>query len=158
MLVTTSRDPSTRLGTFAKEVRLLLPTAIRLNRGNLVLPGLVGSAKANGLSDVIVLHEHRGTPTSLTVSHLPHGPTARFSLHNVLLRADSPDGKRGSVNEGYPHLIFEGFKTRLGTRVVSVLKHLWPPREAVGTKGPLGSRIITFRNVEDSIEVRHHVL
>lgn len=30
VLVTTSRDPSSRLGTFAKEVRLLLPTSIRL--------------------------------------------------------------------------------------------------------------------------------
>ncbi|KAG9628264.1 hypothetical protein KCU69_g21192, partial [Aureobasidium melanogenum] len=33
ILVTTSRDPSSRLGTFAKEIRLLLPTAVRLNRG-----------------------------------------------------------------------------------------------------------------------------
>lgn len=44
VLVTTSRDPSTRLGTFAKEVRLMLPTAIRLNRGNTILPDLVKSA------------------------------------------------------------------------------------------------------------------
>ncbi|KMU86140.1 U3 small nucleolar ribonucleoprotein IMP4 [Coccidioides immitis H538.4] len=31
-LVTTSRSPSSRLSTFAKEIRLLLPTSIRLNR------------------------------------------------------------------------------------------------------------------------------
>jgi U3 small nucleolar ribonucleoprotein protein IMP4 len=29
ILVTTSRDPSSRLSTFAKEIRLLLPTALR---------------------------------------------------------------------------------------------------------------------------------
>jgi U3 small nucleolar ribonucleoprotein protein IMP4 len=74
ILVTTSRDPSSRLGTFAKEIRLLLPTAIRLNRGNLILPNLVDSAKSSGLSDIVLLHEHRGTPTALTVSHFPHGP------------------------------------------------------------------------------------
>ncbi|KAI7687971.1 U3 small nucleolar ribonucleoprotein-like protein IMP4, partial [Hortaea werneckii] len=85
VLVTTSRDPSTRLGSFAKEIRLLLPTAIRLNRGNLILPNLVQSAKSSGLSDVILLHEHRGTPTAMTISHFPHGPTASFSLHNVVL-------------------------------------------------------------------------
>lgn len=157
VLVTTSRDPSTRLGTFAKEIRLLLPTAIRLNRGNLILPDLVKGAEANGLSDVILLHEHRGTPTALTVSHLPHGPTASFSLHNVVLRGDIPDAAKGTVSESYPHLIFEGFSTRLGQRVVKILKHIFPPREPLGPKTKLGSRVVTFKNVEDSIEVRHHV-
>ena len=117
-LVTTSRSPSTRLSTFSKEIRLLLPTAIRLNRGNLILPNLLSSAKASALSDIILLHEHRGTPTAMTICHLPHGPTASFSLHNVVLRADIPNASRGTVSESYPHLIFEGFTTKLGARVV----------------------------------------
>ncbi|KAK1819954.1 snoRNA-binding rRNA-processing protein imp4 [Friedmanniomyces endolithicus] len=141
---------------FAKEIRLLLPTAIRLNRGNLILPNLVGSAKSSGLSDLILLHEHRGTPTALTISHFPHGPTASFSLHNVVLRHDIPNASRGTVSESYPHLIFEGFTTRLGKRTVKILQHLFPPRES-GSAAKLGSRVVTFKNIEDSIEVRHHV-
>lgn len=152
-LVTTSRDPSSRLSSFAKEIRLLMPTSIRLNRGTLVLPDLVSSANAAALSDMILLHEHRGRPTAMTISHLPHGPTASFSLHNVVLRADIPNAARGTVAESYPHLIFEGFKTKLGNRVVQILKHLFPPIEA----GKVGNRVITFKNIEDSIEVRHHV-
>jgi U3 small nucleolar ribonucleoprotein protein IMP4 len=154
ILVTTSRDPSSRLGTFAKEIRLLLPTAVRLNRGNLVLANLVGSAVAGGLSDIVLVHEHRGTPTALTISHFPHGPTASFSLANVVLRADIPNASRGTVSESYPHLIFDGFTSKLGLRVVQVLKHLFPPRDgSVKT----GNRVVTFKNIEDSIEVRHHV-
>ncbi|KAK4944054.1 snoRNA-binding rRNA-processing protein imp4 [Elasticomyces elasticus] len=130
VLVTTSRDPSSRLSSFAKEIRLLLPTSIRLNRGNLVLPNLVGSALSSGLSDLILLHEHR------------------------VLRADIPNANRGTVSESYPHLIFEGFTTKLGQRVVKILSHLFPPREG-GSK--LGSRVVTFKNIEDSVEVRHHV-
>lgn len=152
-LVTTSRSPSARLSTFAKEIRLLLPTSIRLNRGNLVIPDMVASAKASALTDMVLLHEHRGTPTAITISHLPHGPTASFSLHNVVLRVDIPNSARGTVSESYPHLIFEGFTTKLGARVVQILKHLFPPRNT----GKLGSRVVTFRNKEDSIEVRHHV-
>jgi len=154
VLVTTSRDPSSRLGGFAKEIRLLLPTSIRLNRGNLILPNLVQSAQSSGLSDIILLHEHRGTPTALTVSHFPHGPTASFSLHNVVLRHDIPNASRGTVSESYPHLIFEGFTSKLGSRVVKILQHLFPPREGTAK---LGSRVVTFKNIEDSIEVRHHV-
>ncbi|KAM3507470.1 hypothetical protein MY11210_007137 [Beauveria gryllotalpidicola] len=157
ILVTTSRDPSARLGAFAKEIRLLLPTAIRLNRGNLILPELVRSAKASGLSDVIVLHEHRGTPTAMTLSHFPHGPTVSFSLHNVVLRHDIPGSVRGTVSESYPHLIFDGFETPLGKRVAKVLKHTFPPREPITSKNKMGSRVVTFKNIDDSIEVRHHV-
>lgn len=156
-LVTTSRSPSTRLATFSKEIRLLLPTAIRLNRGNTILPNLLSSAKAAALTDIILLHEHRGTPTAMTISHLPHGPTASFSLHNVVLRSDIPNASRGTVSESYPHLIFEGFTTRLGKRVVQILKHLFPPRDPPTSGAKLGNRVITFKNVEDSIEVRHHV-
>ena len=156
-LVTTSRSPSTRLSAFAKEIRLLLPTSIRLNRGTTILPNLVSSANASGLTDICLLHEHRGTPTALTVSHLPHGPTASFSLHNVLLRHDLPDSARGTVSESYPHLIFDGFTTPLGKRVVQILKHVFPPREAATTNQKVGNRVVTFKNIEDSIEVRHHV-
>lgn len=130
-----------------------MPTSIRLNRGTLVLNDLVASASASALSDMVILHEHRGTPTAITISHLPHGPTASFSLHNVVLRADIPNAARGTVSESYPHLIFEGFTTKLGKRVVQILSHLFPPREA----GKVGSRVVTFKNIEDSIEVRHHV-
>lgn len=160
ILITTSRSPSSRLGAFAKELRLLLPTSIRLNRGNLILPNLVASANAAGLSDLMILHEHRGTPTALTISHFPHGPTASFSLHNVLLRYDIPSATRGTVSEAYPHLVFDNFTTPLGQRVVQILKHLFPPREGVTPNTPaakLGNRIVTFKNIEDSIEVRHHV-
>ena len=157
VLVTTSRDPSARLAAFAKEIRLLLPTSVRLNRGNLILPDLVRSAQSAGLSDIALLHEHRGTPTALTLSHFPHGPTVSFSLHNVVLRHDIPGSVRGTVSEAYPHLIFDGFTSRLGERVVKVLKHLFPPREAITAKNKVGNRVVTFKNIEDSIEVRHHV-
>ncbi|KAK9474351.1 anticodon-binding protein [Dipodascopsis tothii] len=150
VVVTTSRDPSTRLSQFTKEIRLLFPTAVRLNRGNTVLPAFVKACKTAAVTDLIVLHEHRGVPTSLTVSHFPHGPTAAFSLHNVVLRHDLQNA--GSVSEAYPHLIFENFTTALGKRVVQILKHMFPP----GVKKD-SSRVITFANSGDFISVRHHV-
>lgn len=157
VLVTTSRDPSSRLQTFSKEIRLLFPTAIRLNRGSTILPNLVSSAQSAGLSDIILLGEHRGTPTTLVCSHQSHGPTVSFSLHNVQLRQDLPGSIRGTISEAYPHLIFEGFTSKLGLRIVQVLKHLFPPREAITNKTKLGNRVITFKNIDDIIEVRHHV-
>lgn len=142
--------------SFSKEIRLLFPTGIRLNRGNLVLPELVRSAQSERLSDVVLLHEHRGTPTAITISHFPHGPTLMASLHNVVLRADIPRSIKGTVSESYPHLIFENFQSPLGLRIVKILKHLFPPRDATANK-TAGNRVITFVNQDDCIEVRHHV-
>ncbi|KAJ8103308.1 anticodon-binding protein [Lipomyces tetrasporus] len=150
VVVTTSRDPSTRLGQFAKEIRLMLPTAVRLNRGNAVLPSLVKACRASSTTDLVILHEHRGVPTALTISHFPHGPTASFSLHNVVLRHDIQNA--GTVSESYPHLIFDNFTSPLGSRVVQVLKHAFPP----GVKKD-SARVITFANKGDFISVRHHV-
>lgn len=157
VLVTTSRDPSSRLAAFSKEIRLLLPTSVRLNRGGQRLPDLVNSAKTAGMSDLLLLHEHRGTPTALSLSHFDHGPTISFSLHNVVLRADIPRAISGTVSESYPHLIFEGFQTALGLRVKKILQHIFPPMEPNVAKVKSGNRVVTFKNIDDSIEVRHHV-
>ncbi|RYP06956.1 hypothetical protein DL764_002843 [Monosporascus ibericus] len=71
---------------------------------------------------------------------------ASFSLHNVVLRHDIPGSIRGTVSESYPHLIFDGFTTRLGERVVKILKHIFPPREPVTSKAKLGNRVVTFKS------------
>lgn len=78
-MVTTSRDPSSRLKQFAKEVRLIFPGATRLNRGNLVIGDLMDVCRQNEVTDIVVIHEHRGEPDGLIVCHLPFGPTAFFS-------------------------------------------------------------------------------
>ena len=51
----------------------------------------------------------------IIVSHLPYGPTAYFTLSNVVMRHDIPDV--GTMSEAYPHLIFHNFSSRLGERV-----------------------------------------
>ena len=145
VVVTTSRDPSSRLATFSKEIRLLFPTATRINRGNMIINDLVRGSQNAGQTDLITLHEKRGTPTALIVSHFPHGPTAKFSLHNVVLRGDIPGSLRGTVSEQYPHLIFDGFSTRLGNRVVKILKNLFPPMDPLNIKPKVGGRAVTFK-------------
>ncbi|CAX40304.1 U3 small nucleolar ribonucleoprotein, putative [Candida dubliniensis CD36] len=150
VVITTSRDPSVKLLQFSKEIKLMFPNSLKLNRGNYIISDLVSTCNRVQVSDMIILHEHRGVPSSITVSHFPHGPTAIFTLHNVKLRHDLPN--LGNVSESYPHLIFENFQSDLGKRVVKILQHLFPP----GVKKD-SSRVITFVNNDDYISVRHHV-
>lgn len=151
ILVTTSRDPSSRLTQFAKELKLIFPNAQRINRGSLVVSELVESCRAHEYSDLVIVHEHRGEPDGMVVCHLPYGPTAYFGIHNAVLRHDIGDkADVGTISEAYPHLIFENFTSKLGQRVVNILKHLFPAPK-IDTK-----RVLTFANKNDFISFRHH--
>ena len=46
-------------------MKLVLPNSQRLNRGNYVLSQLVSACKANDVTDLIILHEHRGEPGTI---------------------------------------------------------------------------------------------
>ena len=151
VLITTSRDPSSRLAQFSKELKLIFPNSQRLNRGGLVVGELIESCRSHEFTDLVVVHEHRGEPDGMVICHLPYGPTAYFGIHNAVLRHDIGDKKDvGTVSEAYPHLIFEGFGSKLGKRVADILKHMFPPPK-METK-----RVITFANVDDFISFRHH--
>lgn len=151
ILITTSRSPSSRLSQFAKELRLVFPNSTRLNRGAYTMDELAAAARSNGMTDMIVVHEHRGVPDAMVVSHFPHGPTVMFTLHNVTLRHEVASHGNSTVSEQYPHLIFDGFGGRLGERVKSALRFLFPvPRDDA-------RRVMTFANKNDFISFRHNV-
>ena len=151
ILITTSRDPSSRLNQFAKELKLIFPNAQRVNRGGLVVSQLVESCRAHEYTDLLVVHEHRGEPDGLVVCHLPYGPTAYFGIYNTVLRHDIGDKSEvGTVSEAHPHLIFDKFTSKLGSRVMGILQHLFPAPK------PDTKRVMTFANREDFISFRHH--
>ncbi|KAH6796489.1 Ribosomal RNA processing Brix domain protein [Perilla frutescens var. hirtella] len=152
IILTTSRDPSAPLIQFVKELTLVFPNAERMNRGGQVISEIIETYRSHDYTDVIVAHEHRGVPTGITISHLPFGPSAYFTLSNVVTRHDIKDKKAiGKMSEAYPHLILDNFSTKLGQRTANILKHLFPVPK-VDTK-----RIITFANKSDEISFRHHV-
>lgn len=152
ILITTSRNPSAPLTQFVKELKIVFPNAQRMNRGNQVIKEIIETCRAHDFTDVILVHEHRGVPDGITISHLPFGPTAYFGLLNVVTRHDIKDKKAmGTMSEAYPHLILNKFSTKLGERTANILKHLFPVPK------PDTKRIITFANESDYISFRHHV-
>jgi len=147
--VTTSRDPSSRLKAFAKEVKLLFPNSQRVNRGNHKVPDLVDVCKSNEFTDIVVVQETRGEPDGLVISHLPFGPTAYFTLRNCVQRHDIE--KCGTMSEAYPQIILNNFESKLGARLGNVLKNLFPVPK------PDTKRVVTFSNENDHISFRHHM-
>eukprot|EP00002_Diphylleia_rotans_P040663 TRINITY_DN9700_c0_g1_i1.p1 TRINITY_DN9700_c0_g1~~TRINITY_DN9700_c0_g1_i1.p1 ORF type:complete len:287 (-),score=63.99 TRINITY_DN9700_c0_g1_i1:116-976(-) len=148
ILITTSHDPSSRLIQFVKELKYIFPNSQRMNRGSYVTKDIVAACRSNEFTDLIMVHEHRGEPDAMIVCHLPYGPTAFFSLTNAVLRHDVQEKK--PISQVYPHLIFNNFNSKLGERVKTILKYLFPPAK------PDAKRVITFSNENDFISFRHH--
>jgi len=148
--VTTSRDPSSRLKQFSKEVKLLFPNAVRINRGNNRVDELIGSCKDSEFTDMVIVQETRGEPDGLVICHLPLGPTAFFTLSGTVMRHDL-EGGAAPMSEAYPHIILNNFNTDLGKRIGNVLKCLFPVPK------PDTRRIVTFSNDNDFISFRHHM-
>lgn len=147
--ITTSRDPSSRLKQFAKEIKLCFPNSQSVNRGNYRSDELLEACKKADFSDIIVLNETRGMPDAMIISHLPFGPTAYFTLSNCVLRHDIPD--IGQASQAYPHLIIEGMSSKVGKRIGQILQALYPVPK------PDTRRIITFANQNDFVSFRHHM-
>ncbi|XP_055373237.1 U3 small nucleolar ribonucleoprotein protein IMP4 [Condylostylus longicornis] len=148
VMITTSHNPSARLKMFAKEMRLIFPNAQRINRGNHEMKQLMQACRANDVTDFIIIHENRGVPNNIVITHLPYGPTAFFSISDVVMRHDVTDV--GPMSEQKPHLIFHNFKTKLGIRTKTILKHLFPVPKSDS------KRVLTFANHDDYISFRHH--
>jgi U3 small nucleolar ribonucleoprotein protein IMP4 len=90
-------------------------------------------------------------PDGMIVCHLPYGPTAYFGLSNVVMRHDIKDGL-DAVSEAFPHLIFNKFDTKLGRRVQSILKYLFPVPKLDS------QRVMTFANENDFISFRYETI
>lgn len=146
--ITTSHSPSSRLKQFAAELRLVFPTSQRINRGGTKVGELVDACRRNDFTDIVVVHETRGEPDGLVISHLPFGPTAYFTLSNCTLRHDIEGCT--AVSEAYPHLVMDNFSTTLGERTKSILRFLFPVPK------PDSKRVITFGNDRNFISFRHH--
>ncbi|EAK87831.1 IMP4 U3 small nucleolar ribonucleoprotein [Cryptosporidium parvum Iowa II] len=148
ILITTSRSPSSRLLQFVKELNLVIPNSFRINRGGYVLNDFGDLCRSNGATDLVVVHEHRGEPDGLIISHFPYGPTAYFAISDVVLRHDLPI-KPSTMSQSIPHLIFQNFNSTLGLRVSNILKHLFPKLKNAS------QRVISFVNINDNIIFRH---
>ena len=55
------------------------------------------------------------------------------------------------MSEAYPHLVQHNLSTRVGKRVATILKHLFPVPKADSR------RVVSMVNQDDFISLRHHV-
>lgn len=151
VIVTTTLRPSRELVRFAKEFRTIVgwDECEYKSRTPESIKEIVNGAIERDYTDVAVISEHAGKPHTLTLVHLPLGPTAQFRITNVVMRKDIPG--HGRPSDHTPELILNNFSTRLGHTIGRMFASLFPHDPEFD-----GRRVITFHNQRDYIFFRQH--
>ena len=106
-------------------------------------------AVENDFTHMIVLGEKSKVCNRLTLSLLPHGPTAQFKVTSIQLMKQIKG--HGAPTDHLPELVMNNFSTRLGHRLGRFLGTLFPRKPEF-----FGRTVVTFHNQRDFIFVRHH--
>jgi len=106
-------------------------------------------ASSRGFTALAVLGEERKRPSSLSVVHLPAGPTLHFSVSNWVEGKKLPG--HGNATEHHPELLLNGFRTPLGLLAAHLFRSLFPPQPELA-----GRQVVTLHNQRDYIFVRRH--
>ncbi|EZG52602.1 putative U3 small nucleolar ribonucleoprotein [Gregarina niphandrodes] len=157
ILITTSQKPTGPCIRFAKEFALMVPNSTRVNRGQMNEEELMELCKAQGCTDYIQFSgsDGEGRPTLMVISHLPYGPTAHFTIRQLMLRSDLSE-KPPKMKQALPHLIFHNFDGQIGHRIMRILKFIFPKPSTIDDQD---TRVISFINLgNDVIYVRHHTI
>lgn len=122
VVVTTSRDPSSKLREFSKRLSLVFNGSL-LSRGNATLSDISSYATECGATCLMILREAKGVPRSVTFSFYPKGPTFSFSIDRFECR------KRSGTFAGSAAIIFEGFEGEIDLRVKTFFSLLFEKRK-----------------------------
>jgi len=148
VFITTSRSPTINLIKFTKELKHLFSKSQILNRGLKFLPALIDICLIFNGTDILLLHENRGAPNGIVISHLPKGPTAFFSIKNVIF---SVRKKRISFSSKAPNIIFDNLNSPVGKKLSLILRSLF------SCPNQNSKRVITFSGNGNQILFRHHL-
>eukprot|EP01096_Ripella_sp_DP13-Kostka_P016877 TRINITY_DN8393_c0_g1_i1.p1 TRINITY_DN8393_c0_g1~~TRINITY_DN8393_c0_g1_i1.p1 ORF type:complete len:346 (+),score=149.59 TRINITY_DN8393_c0_g1_i1:51-1040(+) len=149
LVVTTSRKPSKKLSEFSHSMAAIFMNSRYVPRRNYTITEIIESCKKDEtITDLIIASESKKEFHSLTLVHLPNGPTAFFRLSSV---APLFKMKQGGQTDHNPELIVNNFNTRLGHTVARMIGGLFPHAPEFE-----GRRVVTIHNQRDYIFFRQH--
>ncbi len=94
---------------------------------------------------------------SLTISLLPHGPTAHFRLTGITLCKDIKNHAKPTSHP--PELVLNHFSTPLGLSLASLLSQLFLPptaAELLAQQGYQGRQVVLAQNSRDFVFIRRY--
>lgn len=149
VITTSNTKPPERIVSFCKILTHIFHNAVFVERRDYRIEEVTQYSINRDFTDLILVNDNRNTVTDIIISHLPKGPTAHFTVMDLLL----PSEIKG-VGEPSDHaceLILNNFVTRLGVTIGRMLASLFSQ-----TPNFRGRRVVTLHNQRDFIFFRLH--
>lgn len=144
VMVTTSRDPSSQLLCFSKQLALVL-NGEHFMRGQMCEEEISKVAHQHEYTCVVLVYENRGRPTSLTVSYFPFGTTMRFTIvDHFMTRRTHPLAPRS-------YFVCDNMDGEVGAKIKKRLALLFPQCSDA-------RRVVSVVNRNDTIAFRHYLI
>ena len=154
LLITTSRQPSRRTRTLAKELNRVIPGSIKLNRGKMSFNKLKEYMIQKGFSKLMIIETRKGNPSILQLLTLSEKGFIRnliFKINNLIMQMDKNQKvcfthlSNIKANDVDPILlnIFKYFFTGID----SITKEI--RRGFIEIKNEEGQLVITFKDQHD---------
>lgn len=150
ILITTSKQSSKYTYSFARELIQLFPYSTLVKRGvQFEIDKITEYCIARNYTSLIFVNENRKKPDSLTIIHLPSGPSFYFTLSSIT--PISSIHQHGRATSHIPELIINNFTTHLGLTVGYMFRSLFPAQPEIE-----GRQVVTIHNQRDFIFIRKH--
>jgi len=151
LLLTTCPKPTKSTHTFVKELECVFPFSVYKKRKETTLVSqVVEYAKQQGHTAILVVNEDRKEVDGLTLIHLPAGPTLHFKLTSLRL-SKQIFGHGRALQDNYPEIVLNNFRTRLGRRIKRSLQSLFHNKPMCHNR-----QVATVHNQRDFLFFRHH--
>jgi len=149
VLLTTAKNTTSHIYQFMNELTTVFPNSEFVKRKGYEIPDIINFCKNRNYTDLLIVGEHHKSPNSLTLIHLPNGPTLHCKISSV--KTKKRIRGHGTSTTHYPELILNNFDTRLGHQIGKFLGCLFPQRPEFQ-----GRQVVTFHNQRDFIFFRRH--
>jgi ribosome production factor 1 len=149
LLLTTSKKAIKEAYTFIRDLVSVFPGSEFKDRGNYSVKEIIEFCNNRDYTDILLVNEDRKKLQSITIIHLPDGPTAHFRLTNIIPLKHVKG--HGRPTEDYPELVLNNFNTRLGHTIGRMLAALFPQQPGFEAR-----QVVTFHNQRDFIFFRRH--
>lgn len=146
IFLTTSRYPSLGILKFVSELKKIFPNSKKLSRGGRFLNSLVELCIFEGGTDLVLIHEYRGDPDAIILSHLPNGPSVFFNIKRILFFSKNT---KINITSLAPHIVIDNLSSEIGKRFVKILCSLFSPPNSKS------NRVISLSGDKNYIIFRH---
>nr|BAS01428.1 U3 snoRNP protein IMP4 [Lotharella vacuolata] len=125
IIITTSRNSNNKTKTFTKILCSIIPSAIKIPRGNLKLSQLFQICYLKNFKVLIIVHEYQKNPNGLYLVYFTKGPIMYLKLSHLNMKNLSMNYKKKSISYSGWRVIIKHNVNKKNYNILQLFKNIF---------------------------------